>query len=350
MRILRKVLRRLYHLIAFLSLFIILCPNVHASSINVPFNGFITSYENKSSSIACNANNCVVTGVRYYFNQDFTTKWTANSSYTCQNGASLTGKFNMIGSGEWVANGDWLSDHVKSVFLDTNGTRYACSFSTGNQGSYGLINYTCYAPKLTANFSLGYIFARSTSANIYANAGEVIINRNITYDCDNTAGSINENNNINTDRIISNNNSNSAKERQKIQENTDAINGLKEKQNETNNTLKDSSVDSSDGTLNNLKGNVPTNNVISSLILLPVKFLQSIVSSLGGSCSSFNLGSLYNHDLVLPCINIESYLGSGIWTFIDLVFSAMFILIIRKKFIQIYENITNLRNGVNEVD
>lgn len=103
-------------------------------------------------------------------------------------------------------------------------------------------------------------------------------------------------------------------------------------------------------TLENLSNDLPTNSVISDLLLLPVTMLQSIVNSISGSCSSFNLGSLYGSNLVLPCINIQSYLGSTIWTFIDLVFSGTFILVIRKKFIQIFENITNLRNGGNEVE
>ena len=52
----------------------------------------------------------------------------------------------------------------------------------------------------------------------------------------------------------------------------------------------------------------------------------------------------------MPCINLQSYLGSGIWTTIDLILSGLFIYTLRKKFIQIYENITNLKNGGNEVD
>lgn len=350
MRILKKLLRRLYHLIAFLSLFLLFSPNVFAEDITVGYSNMYTSYANYASGITCNNENCVVPNVRYYFNQSFTTKWVTSTSYSCQNGASITGQMSTLGSGEWVFNNDWLSNKIQQVFIDTNSTRYACSFSLIGSNQYGNIKFNCYLPKLSSNFAIGFILNKSSENNVYGTASNVIARRIFTVSCDNTASAITQNNNYNTDRIINNNNTNSAQERQKIQENTDAVNGLKQEQSETNDTLQDSSVTDPSNSINGLKNNIHTDNVISSLILLPVKFLQSIVNSLNGTCNPFALGSLYNHTLSMPCIDIESYVGSGIWTFIDMVFSAMFILVIRKKFIQIYQNITNLRNGVNEVD
>ena len=123
-----------------------------------------------------------------------------------------------------------------------------------------------------------------------------------------------------------------------------------EKLDKINDTMNDSSVDSPNNSIDSLKSNLPTNTVISDLILLPVTFLQNLVSSLNGSCSAFSLGSLLGTNLSMPCINLESYLGSTIWTFIDIVLSGMFVLIIRKKFVDIFQNITNLKNGGNEVE
>ena len=125
---------------------------------------------------------------------------------------------------------------------------------------------------------------------------------------------------------------------------------IKEKANDIDDTLNNSSVDSSDSTLSNLSNNLATNSVISDLILLPVSMLRGIVNAIDGTCSNFSLGSLYGTNLIMPCINIQNYVGSAIWTFIDLVFSGIFVLVIRKKFIQIFENITNLKGGNNEVD
>lgn len=130
---------------------------------------------------------------------------------------------------------------------------------------------------------------------------------------------------------------------QNTQDTTNAINDTKD-------TLKDDNVDSSDSTLQDLQGDIATNNVISDLLLLPVTLYQKVINSLNGSCSPFNLGTLYEHNLTLPCINLQNYLGSSIFTTIDLILSGLFVLVIRKKFVDIFNNMTNLKNGGNEVE
>lgn len=121
---------------------------------------------------------------------------------------------------------------------------------------------------------------------------------------------------------------------------------------ETNDTLTDDTIDDTNtsSTLEDLADDLPTNSVISDLLLLPVRLFQSILSGINGSCSSFALGSLYGTNLTMPCINIQNYLGSSIWTFIDIVISGMFVLVIRKKFVDIFHNFTDLRNGGNELE
>lgn len=126
-------------------------------------------------------------------------------------------------------------------------------------------------------------------------------------------------------------------------------------QTEVNNiddTLNDDTIDDSNttGTLEDLSEDLPTNSVISDLLLLPVRLFQNIVNSINGSCSPFNLGSLYGSNLTLPCINIESLIGSALWSVIDILFCGAFILIIRKKFVDIFHNLTDLRNGGNAVE
>lgn len=121
---------------------------------------------------------------------------------------------------------------------------------------------------------------------------------------------------------------------------------------DTNNTLKDDTIDNNNtsSTLEDLSEDLPTNSVISDLLLLPVRLFQSILNSINGSCNSFNLGSLYGSNLTLPCINIESLVGSSLWSVIDILFCGAFVLIIRKKFVDIFENLTELRNGGNAVE
>lgn len=122
--------------------------------------------------------------------------------------------------------------------------------------------------------------------------------------------------------------------------------------NDVNDTLKDDDVDSSNttDTLSDLSDSLPTNSVISDLLLLPVRLFQSVLNSVNGSCSTFNLGSLYGSNLTLPCIDIESLVGSTLWTVIDILFCGAFVLIIRKKFVDIFESLSNLKNGGNQVE
>ena len=121
---------------------------------------------------------------------------------------------------------------------------------------------------------------------------------------------------------------------------------------ETNDTLTDDTIDDTNtsSTLEDLSENLPTNSVISDLLLLPVRLFQNILNSINGSCSTFNLGSLYGSNLTLPCINIETLIGSTLWSVIDILFCGVFILVIRKKFVDIFENLTELRNGGNAVE
>lgn len=144
---------------------------------------------------------------------------------------------------------------------------------------------------------------------------------------------------------------------QKLDDIKESTNQTNEKIDETNDKLDDlndnitsDDVPNSSDTLEDLQDEIATNNVISDLLLLPVTLYQKIINSLNGSCSSFNLGTLYNHNLILPCINLENYLGSSIFTTIDLIISGLFVLVIRKKFVDIFNNMTNLKNGGNEVE
>lgn len=121
---------------------------------------------------------------------------------------------------------------------------------------------------------------------------------------------------------------------------------------DVNDTLNNDTIDDNNttGTLEDLSENLPTNSVISDLLLLPVRLFQNIVNSINGSCSPFNLGSLYGSNLTLPCINIQSLIGSTLWSVIDILFCGSFVLIIRKKFVDIFHNLTDLRNGGNELE
>lgn len=122
--------------------------------------------------------------------------------------------------------------------------------------------------------------------------------------------------------------------------------------NQINNSIKDmnDSINNSntdnDKVSNTISGvNVGNQGVITQLILMPVNLFSNILNAINGTCYEFNLGNLFGTDLKLPCINIESYVGSNLWNVIDILFSGFAIFAISKKIKQVFEQFTNLRDG-----
>ena len=120
-----------------------------------------------------------------------------------------------------------------------------------------------------------------------------------------------------------------------------------------NDSINDDTIDNNfqDSTMNNINSQLASNNVISDLLLLPVTLYQKILNTLSSNtCSPYSLGTLFNTELVLPCVNLQDFLGSTIWTTIDLICSGVFIFGIRKKFVDIFNNMTSLKNRGNELE
>lgn len=114
--------------------------------------------------------------------------------------------------------------------------------------------------------------------------------------------------------------------------------------------LTDSSVNDPTSSLNGLNANIGSNSVISDLLLLPVSLYHSILNSINGTCTPFTLGTLYNHTLRMPCINIQDVIGNAIYGVIDILISGIFILSIRKKLVDIFNSFTSLKVGGNELE
>ena len=109
-----------------------------------------------------------------------------------------------------------------------------------------------------------------------------------------------------------------------------------------------------DSKINTIKNSGYNNASISDIVLLPVTLLNTLVDGLSSnSCTSFNLGSFYNNDIVLPCYtssDISGWLGNAVYTIVDLLMSFGVILGIRKLVLKIYNTIVFLREGGNTVD
>lgn len=219
------------------------------------------------------------------------------------------------------------SNLTKKVFNYT----INCKAPTVNANSYPLIYFNVYNGNNTGS-AKAYTEFKITKSAFTFNVVDGVDTANIV-----------DSNNQTSQNIIDNQNENTQKITDSVDANTDAINDI-------NDTLNDSSVDNPSSSFNGLENNFPTNSVISDLLLLPVRLYQSVLNSINGTCSSFNLGSLFNHNLTMPCLNINSVLGSTLYGVIDILISGFFILSIRKKFVDIFESFTSLRVGGNELE
>lgn len=117
-----------------------------------------------------------------------------------------------------------------------------------------------------------------------------------------------------------------------------------------NNSINDSTTDAPNNDVNSMNSKVASNNSITQLLTLPITLFQNILNNINGSCSSYNLGSLFGTSLTLPCINLESILGSTLWGVIDVLISGLFILSFRKKMVDIFNHMSSLNDRGNELE
>lgn len=115
-----------------------------------------------------------------------------------------------------------------------------------------------------------------------------------------------------------------------------------------NSSINNDNIDSADSKANEWSSKSLSDNAVANMVTMPITLLQAYLNGLNGSCSSFSLGSLYDHELTLPCINLSSYFGSTLWNIIDILFSGFMIYALGKKFVKIFNDFTNLRD--NQVD
>lgn len=132
----------------------------------------------------------------------------------------------------------------------------------------------------------------------------------------------------------------------------DKLNEIKSQQEQTtnavedmNDTLKDDNVDSPGSAITDNSNKVATNGVISDLVTLPITLFQNILNAISGTCQNFELGTLFNYNLVMPCINLQNILGSTIYTIIDIICSGFFVFVTGRKMIDIFNNLSQLKEG-----
>lgn len=110
-------------------------------------------------------------------------------------------------------------------------------------------------------------------------------------------------------------------------------------------TITDDNVDNPSSFIEDMEDLLPSNGVITQLITLPITLYQKVLNSINGTCSQFDLGALYGTHLIMPCINLQTYLGSTLWNTIDLIMSGVFVLVIARKMVKAFNSFTFMKEG-----
>lgn len=259
----------------------------------------------------------------YSINLYLTGSFSNNATYTLTATLRLSIEANALNTNYWIAQIlDGYSS--KACSINQNGEYYTftCSIMPTSSRNHFTLNF--YLPQHNQSLPFGnstfYQWVSYSLEKITDNSG-IIIDQNQTI--------INQNQTI----INQNNETN-----QNLNDIDDSINNDDVDSNNTTSTISD------------LNEEVASNSVISDLLLLPVTLFQNIINSINGSCSSFSLGNLYGTNLTLPCIDLRSLLGTTIYNSIDILISGIFVLAVRKKFVDIFENLSSLKDRGNTLE
>ena len=88
---------------------------------------------------------------------------------------------------------------------------------------------------------------------------------------------------------------------------------------------------------------------ISDIFFLPVELIKVEEQAIReGFCTPVNLGRLFGHDLIMPCLDIESFVGSNIYYFIDMVFTISVIIGIVNFVVDCYNGAIFMEEGFDK--
>lgn len=92
-----------------------------------------------------------------------------------------------------------------------------------------------------------------------------------------------------------------------------------------------------------------SNSPVSDLITMPITLLQRVNNNINGSCSAWNLGSLLGTNLVLPCLHLDTLLGSYLYNLIDMAICLFLAYNIGLMCVTIYNNVTSLKDDFDSM-
>lgn len=135
------------------------------------------------------------------------------------------------------------------------------------------------------------------------------------------------------------------------QQTNEKLDDLNKNQQETNDKLGDLNDSLTDETPPDAPDfsdiNVASDKPISDLILMPINFLNRLINGFNSSCSAYSIDfGIFGSDyvLTLPCLNLQSYLGSGVWHTIDLLICFFMCYNIGMLAVKMFNDFTSMRD------
>lgn len=254
----------------------------------------------------------------------------------------------------YVAAGNDGAD-IKEFVVSGGGTLTQCDIVRNSQHSYHTTGYTTITygsvmcPVNFGNIGLYHIYIQNNSTLALTSLS---LSPRVTYVQDGKYDIINSINSLGLSDIlyqlteISRKNDLSIQELQSIKltidiisRNTDTlvqnINTQIQQQIQTNQKLDDvnnsinddtpisnEDLSSEQTTWNN---NNHSDNVISDIVLMPITFARSMLNGVNSSCSTFNIGTVFDTPISFPCIDLRDYLGSVLYNLIDILLNIFII-------------------------
>lgn len=87
------------------------------------------------------------------------------------------------------------------------------------------------------------------------------------------------------------------------------------------------------------------NGVITNLITMPVTLFSKVLTTIDGTCVDYDLGTLYDSNLILPCIDVSDYLGDTLWGVIDVIISGLLVYSISRHFVKMFNKMSSLEES-----
>lgn len=248
---------------------------------------------------------------------------------------------------------------ITNVYVSTNnGNLFMCEYGTSNTytdntNQFSMYSVSCDVDLIESNGINAVYFKRQNTTGTLA-----IFTSDIATFVEHETTNINNSINVDTSGVI--NAVNNARQEisnhlidiySKIsQQNSQVVDKL-EDTNDNIQAVNDSitsedspSIEDVSGNANDWASNNAQSGVINQLVLMPITLLQSIVNGINNSCSSYSFGSIKGQEIVFPCINLSSYLGS-LWNIIDVIISGIFIFVFGNRCVKIFNDFTNLKSG-----